>query len=159
MKVTKWSTYSGELAVSEKQDEPISGEPGSGGLSLEPSTRTDASDLTPDQAAAKTPEVKASEVQASESQASGPSSSAVPGKLMIMSPGDRAWAHEGVAPEPEVKPSSGKFMRFAAMAAAVVLATAMGAFGGALATASFRHFAAGNASAASSGALPANAFT
>ncbi|MGY3617636.1 hypothetical protein [Bradyrhizobium sp. USDA 10063] len=60
-----------------------------------------------------------------------------PGKLMIMSPGERIWDDEGVAAKPanDEKPASSGKRRFAAMAAVVVLATAAGAIGGALATA------------------------
>ncbi|SDT03466.1 hypothetical protein [Bradyrhizobium canariense] len=141
--------------MSEQQAEAISGEPGSAGpiapnssdvssepvtASLEPSIRTEAPDLVPDQAATgEAPEVKAPEVHATEARASKPSSSPAPGKLMIMSPGDRAWTGESAAPQAEAPQSSGMFgkRRFAAMAAVVVLATVAGALGGALATASF----------------------
>ncbi|WP_225705233.1 hypothetical protein [Bradyrhizobium cenepequi] len=60
-----------------------------------------------------------------------------PGKLMIMSPGDRIWDDEGVAANPanDEKPAASGKRRFAAMAAVVVLATVAGAIGGALATA------------------------
>ena len=60
-----------------------------------------------------------------------------PGKLMIMSPGDRIWTDEDIAAKPanDEKPASSGKRRFAAMAAVVVLATAAGAIGGAFATA------------------------
>ena len=60
-----------------------------------------------------------------------------PGKLMIMSPGERIWDDEGVAAKPanDEQPAPSGKRRFAAMAAVVVLATAAGAIGGALATA------------------------
>jgi hypothetical protein len=177
MKVTKWSTYSGELAVSEQQAEPISGEPGSAGpiaphasdassapemTSLEPSIRTEAPDLVPEQGApAEAPEVKAPEartpeVNASEAQAAKVDSSPAPGKLMIMSPGDRAWTGESAAPEAEA-PQTGVFgkRRFAAIAAVIVLATIAGALGGALATASFGHVTAEAAPADGNRALEA----
>jgi hypothetical protein len=62
-----------------------------------------------------------------------------PGKLMIMSPGDRIWDGEGVAGKPanDEQPASSGKRRFAAMAAVAVLATAAGAIGGVLATAGF----------------------
>lgn len=135
--------------------------------SLEPSIRTEAPDLVPDHEAgeafeAKTPEMKtpeirapqvhssevrasevrASEVRASEAHADKPNSPYAPGKLMIMSPGDRSWANENIAPEAETKPSTGSGSgkrRFAAMAAVAVLAMVGGAIGGAVATASFGH--------------------
>jgi hypothetical protein len=66
-----------------------------------------------------------------------------PGKLMIMSPGDRIWDEEGAAAEPanDEKPASSGNRRYAAMAAIVVLATAAGAIGGALATAALGYYA------------------
>ncbi|MDI4235083.1 hypothetical protein OZ411_19940 [Bradyrhizobium sp. Arg237L] len=66
-----------------------------------------------------------------------------PGKLMIMSPGDRIWDDEGVAAKPvnDEKPASSGNRRFAAMAAVVALATAAGAVGGALATAGLGYYA------------------
>jgi hypothetical protein len=175
MKVTKWSIFFGELAVSEQQAEPISGEPGSAGpiaphsfdtssepamTSLEPSIRTEAPDLVPEQdATGETPEVKAPEGHTAEVHASAPKGSSLPapGKLMIMSPGDRAWNGESAAPEAEAPQGSGMFgkRRFAAMAAVVVLAAVAGAFGGALATASFGHVAAEAAPAEGNRALEA----
>ncbi|WP_349645043.1 hypothetical protein [Bradyrhizobium sp. Leo121] len=48
-----------------------------------------------------------------------------PGKLMIMSPGERIWDDEGVAAKPvnDEQPASSGKRRFAAMAAVVALAT------------------------------------
>lgn len=167
--------------MSEQQAEPISGETGSSGpanpqaadssasgassdlpiTSLEPSIRTEAPDLVPDQEASEAPEAKAlevrahtSEVQASEVRAAEvhvdkPNSPFTPGKLMIMSPDDRGWANENIAPEVETKPNAGNGSakrRFAAMAAVAVLATVAGAIGGAVATASFGHSSAAAAS-------------
>ncbi len=59
-----------------------------------------------------------------------------PGKIMIMSSGDR------VGPEPGAEQGSGMFgkRRFAALAAVVVLAAVAGALGGALATVGLGHF-------------------
>lgn len=165
--------------MSEHQAEPMSGESGSSGpaspntsgassdlpiTSLEPSIRTEAPDLVPDHEAGeasevKVPEIRTPQVPASEVHASGvhpsavradkPNSPYVPGKLMIMSPGDRGWTDENIAPEVEAKPSSGNGSgkrRFAAMAAVAVLAVVAGAIGGAVATASFGHSSAAAAS-------------
>lgn len=135
--------------------------------SLEPSIRTEAPDLVPDHEASeasevKTPqirapqipasevhasevdasEVRASEVRASEVRADKPNSPFTSGRLMIMSPGDRGWANENIAPEVETKPTTGNGSgkrRFAAMAAVAALAIVAGAIGGAVATASFGH--------------------
>jgi hypothetical protein len=66
-----------------------------------------------------------------------------PGRIMIMSSGDRNWDHEGVEPETEteqVQGTPGK-RRLSAMAAVVALATVAGALGGAMATAGLGHFA------------------
>ncbi len=69
-----------------------------------------------------------------------------PGKVMIMSPGDRA----GMDAKPEVAAgaSSGK-RRIGAMAAVVALATVAGALGGALATAGVGKLMAGDSASAS----------
>ena len=66
-----------------------------------------------------------------------------PGRIMIMSAGDRAWAHDDVGSEPESEPDQGMFgkRRIAALAAVVALAALTGALGGALATAGLTHFA------------------
>ena len=75
----------------------------------------------------------------------------VPGKIMIMSSGDRGWNHKGVEPEVESEQAEGMFgkRRLSALAAVVALAAVAGALGGALATAGVMHFA-GSASTASS---------
>jgi hypothetical protein len=66
-----------------------------------------------------------------------------PGRIMIMSAGDRAWAHDDVGSEPESEPDQGMFgkRRIAALAAVVALAALTGALGGALATAGLTHVA------------------
>jgi len=72
-----------------------------------------------------------------------------PGKLMIMSSGDRSWEHKGAEPEAESGQAQGTpgKRRLSAMAAVVVLATVAGALGGALATAGLGHFLGGDAAA------------
>jgi hypothetical protein len=177
------------IGVSEQQAEPVSGESGSSGpansnasgassdlpiSSLEPSIRTEAPDLAPDHEAgeaseAKTPEirtpqiyasgVRAPEARASEAHADKPNSPYAAGKLMIMSPGDRGWANENIAPEADTKPDAGNGSgkrRFAVVAAVAVLAMVAGAIGGAVATASFgRSTAAASTRVASDPALAA----
>jgi hypothetical protein len=66
----------------------------------------------------------------------------VPGKIMIMSSGDRAWNNNSARPEPESAQSQGMFgnRRLSALAAVVALATVAGALGGALATAGLGQF-------------------
>ena len=80
-----------------------------------------------------------------------------PGKLVIMSPGDRAWDNSATAKaQVEEKTATSGKRRVAAMAAVVVLATAAGALGGALATAGLGHFLAGDQASAKSSALEAS---
>lgn len=69
-----------------------------------------------------------------------------PGKVMIMSPGDRAGM--GAKSEAAAEASSGK-RRIGAMAAVVALATVAGALGGALATAGVGKLMAGDSTSAS----------
>jgi hypothetical protein len=189
MKVTKWSTYSGELNVSEHQSEPISGETGSVGAALEMSApgqpmtaaEVEAPRLAPEQEetspkadAAKVeahafeapkveapkidvPKVEAPRIEIPKAEAAKAAAPHSPGKLMIMSPGERAWTNEGAYAKAEAEPAkaaSGK-RRFGAMAAVVVLATVAGALGGALATAGVGHFLGGDQAAAKDGALEA----
>ena len=80
-----------------------------------------------------------------------------PGKVMIMSPGDRAWDSKGSGPEVNAEPSSGMFgkRRLGALAAVAVLAAATGALGGALATAGLGHFLGESTASAGSPTLEA----
>ena len=89
-------------------------------------------------------------VEAPKSEAAKPEVPQFPGKLMIMSPGDRVWNDDGAAAtaanDEKSAPSGNR--RVAAMAAVVVLATLAGAVGGALATAGLGYYAAGSSVAA-----------
>lgn len=78
----------------------------------------------------------------------------VPGKVMIMSPGERVGADAKVEAA-SGEGSSGK-RRMSAMAAMVALATVAGALGGALATAGFGHLTSGDSAAANASALEAS---
>ena len=85
------------------------------------------------------PKVDAPKVDAAKAEAPR-----MPGKMMIMSPGERVGADaEAVLGEA----SSGK-RRMSAMAAVVALATVAGALGGALATGGFGHMTAGDSAQA-----------
>jgi len=100
------------------------------------------------------PKVEAPKVEAPKAEAADTAKAdapRAPGKIMIMSSGDRAWDHQGVEPEVETEQAQGVFgkRRLSALAAVVALAAAAGALGGALATAGVMHFA-GAASTASS---------
>ena len=78
----------------------------------------------------------------------------IPGKLLIMSPADRAWDGDAADAEPEAvrEAPSGK-RRFSAMAAVVALATVAGAVGGALATTGLGYVMGGNSVVANTSAL------
>jgi hypothetical protein len=67
----------------------------------------------------------------------------IPGKVIIMSSGDRAWADRGMGSGSGAGESQGMFgkRRIAALAAVVALAIVVGALGGALATAALTHVA------------------
>jgi hypothetical protein len=73
----------------------------------------------------------------------------IPGKLLIMSPADRAWTGDAAdtAPEAASEASSGK-RQIWAMAAVVALATVAGAVGGALATTGLGYVMGGNSAVA-----------
>jgi hypothetical protein len=93
---------------------------------------------------------EAQKIEALRPEAAKPEAPRFPGKLMIMSPGERSWDHESTgskAAAEEATTTSGN-RRFAAMAAVVVLATLAGAVGGALATAGLGYYAAGSSAAA-----------
>jgi hypothetical protein len=106
--------------------------------------------LVPEQGAATEiddPKAKAAKAKTLKSDApnSSAASSDAPraaGKVMIMSAGDRSWDRDGADAEPKTEPRKGVRGKrsLAALASVVVLATAAGALGGALAMASLSHF-------------------
>jgi hypothetical protein len=146
------------LTVSEQKAEQTCGEPGSLGAgpavptssevqsqpvaasaqeSMPETTDVEAPKPVPEQAGAgETPKVDAPKVDAPKADARRS-----PGKVMIMSSGDRAWDGNGVGPEVESGQSSGMFgkRRISAMAAVMALAVVAGALGGALATVGLGH--------------------
>jgi hypothetical protein len=168
------------LNVSEQQAEPTSTETGSASVGPAVSSSSDAAsqpvaaqeapktvaevespDLVPaqgdaakvDASKAEAPKAEAGNVEAADSaKAEAPRA---PGKIMIMSSGDRDWDHQGVEPEVEAEQAQGVFgkRRLSALAAVVALAAIAGALGGALATAGVMHFA-GGASTASNDLVP-----
>ncbi|WMT73750.1 hypothetical protein [Bradyrhizobium sp. Ash2021] len=104
------------------------------------------------------PKVEAPKVEASKPEEARPEAPRFPGKLMIMSPGDRTWNGDRTGSKPEAEKSaepSGK-PRMAAMAAVVALATVAGGLGGALATAGLGHFLGGEQAVAKDSALEAS---
>ena len=158
--------------MSEQQPETVSGDTGTVGaapsapdLSMQSVPVTAAAEveaprLAPDQeetapkadapkveaVKAEAPKVEAPKVEDPKLEATRPEAPRFPGKMMIMSPGERAWNGDEAGSKPDAEPakaSSGN-RRFAAMAAVVALATVAGALGGALATAGIGHFVGSN---------------
>jgi len=113
---------------------------------------------------AEAPKVEAPKIEAPRAEAPGVQASEraaprAPGKLTIMSPGDRSWDGDKASTKAESEPASHMFgkRRFAALAAVVALATVAGAFGGALATGGYARFAGGVKQASNNnGALEAS---
>jgi len=104
------------------------------------------------------PNAEAAKAEAAKAKAAKAEPPRIPGKLLIMSPGERAWTGDEAAAEPEAAPneaSSGK-RRMSAMAAVVALATVAGALGGALATAGIGQMMAGNTAVANNLMLEAS---
>jgi hypothetical protein len=154
------------LTVSEQEAEQTSAKPGS--LSAGPTvpnssdvqsqpvaasaqepTSVDSPDLVPEQAGAgETARLDAPKADAPPT----------PGKIMIMSSGDRAWDSSGTGPEPKSGQNSGIFgkRRISALAAVVALAVVAGALGGALATAGLAHLVGDDATSAGNRALEAS---
>jgi len=108
-------------------------------------TKVEAAKL--EAAEAEAPKVEAPKVEPPRIDAVKPKEPRFPGKVMIMSPGDRV----GMDAKPEAaaaEASSGK-RRIGAMAAVVALATVAGVLGGALATAGVGKLMAGDSASAS----------
>lgn len=166
--------------MSEQNAEQTSGEPGSLSAGSAVPNLSDASiqpvvasaqdvpdvispDLAPGQGAAieaDAPKPGASKPEASKTdapKAEAPKAEAShsPGKVMIMSAGDRNWGGDSAGPEVESELDRGMFgkRRLSALAAVVALATVAGAVGGALATASLSHFFGGEVASTSNQAI------
>jgi hypothetical protein len=146
--------------VSEQNAEQSSGEPGSLGAGPAVPHSSEAQGAA---GPADAPKVDAAKADASKADASNkevPQADAprAPGKVLIMSAGDRNW--DSSAADAGMKSESGSAMfgkrRVSAMAAVVALAMVAGALGGALATAGLTHFAGGDAASAGNGAIEAS---
>jgi hypothetical protein len=174
--VTKWSTLSGDLNVSEQKAEQIGDQPGSHSAgtavppssdvqsqpvaasapesvqSIEESPSIDSPGLVPEQAAgAETPAIEAPKADAPKAHAPKADAPRAAGKVMIMSSGHHNWDRDDDAgAEPETNQGAGMFgkRRLAALAAVVALATVTGALGGALATAGLGRFVGNDATSA-----------
>jgi hypothetical protein len=125
--------------------------------SIQESPSIESRGLVPEQAAcAETPaidEPKADAPKADAPEAHAPKADAprAPGKVMIMSSGDRNWGRDDdVGAEPEAGQGAGMFgkPRLAALAAVLALATVTGALGGALGTAGLGRFVGNDATSA-----------
>jgi hypothetical protein len=157
--------------VGEQKAEQTSGEPGSLGAGPAVPNRSDAQDAA---LAASAPEISdvespklvpgpgiggetdAARAEAPEVEAPKADAPRPPGKVLIMSAGDRGWNGAGPEAESESKPGILGKRRLAALVAVVALATVAGALGGALVTASLAHFAGEGAASAGNGALEAS---
>jgi hypothetical protein len=104
---------------------------------------------------AEMPEADAIKADSSKPDASPADAPRIPGKVLIMSSGDRTWDGDRAGQAADSEPNSGLFgkRRIAALAAVVVLAAIAGAIGGALATAGFAHPNSNDGQVASSRAL------
>ncbi|MGO8913581.1 MAG: hypothetical protein ACLQDM_30260 [Bradyrhizobium sp.] len=154
--------------MSEQKGEQTSGEPTSLGVGSDVSCSSDTQSepvatsaqepahglanaetprLVPEQVAAREmPEADAPKADAAATHAPNPDAAEadaprIPGKVIIMSSGDRAWADQDAGSEPDAGESQGMFgkRRIAALAAVVALAVIAGALGGALATMVLTH--------------------
>jgi hypothetical protein len=134
--------------------------------SIEGSTSVESPKLVPEQGAAEEmpkvdpPKVlagKADAEKAETSKAEIPTADAprIPGRVMIMSAGERSWSRNDAGPAPESEPNSGMFgkRRLSALAA---LAAVAGALGGAVATASLRQIGGDNTASVANHALEAS---
>ena len=123
---------SAQKAVEEVVQEPWQGSANAESPSLAPEQAAAAEMPKADAPKADSPAAPAPNAAAAEADAPP-----LPGKVMIMSSGDRAWADHGKGSEQQAGENKGMFgnRRIAAIAAVVALAIAAGALGGALATA------------------------
>jgi hypothetical protein len=113
---------------------------------------------TSETAKAETAKAETAKAETAKAETAKAESPRIPGQLLIMSPGERAWTGDETAAEPEAAPGeapSGK-RRMSAMAAVVALATVAGALGGALATAGLGQLMAANTVVADNSALEAS---
>jgi hypothetical protein len=123
----------------------------------------DAPGLVPQQgcgaeaSVANAPKAEAPKADVPKAEAYSAAAPRPPGKIMIMSSGDHAWAGNGAGPEPKMEQNQEMFgkRRIGAMAAVVALAAMAGALGGALATTGFTHFAGNDAATAGNHAFEA----
>ncbi len=107
---------------------------------------------------AEAPKADASKADAPKVETPKAEAPRAPGKVMIMSAGDRNWDGDSAGPEAESELHRGMFgkRRLSALAAVVALAAVAGALGGALATAGLSHFIGGEVASTDNRALEAS---
>jgi hypothetical protein len=138
-------------AVEEVVEEPSQG-----------SANADSPSPAPEQAAAaEMPKADAPRTDSADAPNAGAAEAdapPLPGKVIVMSSGDRAWADHGKDSQQQAGENKGMFdnRRIAAIAAVVALAIAAGALGGALATAAHMQAAGNDAATGSRQALEAS---
>ncbi len=144
---------------SDAQIQPVTASPdlvpGQGGAEVDASKADVLKAEVPEAQASKADVRKADVRKADAPKAEAPR---FPGKVMIMSAGDRNWDDDSAAPEMESEPKPEMFgkRRLSALAAMVALAIVAGALGGALATAGLTRFAGGDAAGTDNHALEAS---
>jgi hypothetical protein len=129
------------VASAQETAQETTQEPAQGSADIESPALAPAQGATAEMPKIDAPKVEAKADRAADhapiadaAEADAPS---MPGKVIVMSTGDRAWTDHGTSSEPEAADSQGMFgqRRIAALAAVVALAIVAGALGGALATA------------------------
>jgi hypothetical protein len=120
---------------------PVSAE--SPGLVPEPSVSGEAPEVNPTQPTASKPEASSETAKETAKEAPKVEAPRMPGKILIMSSADHAWADDEAGPEVDAERSQSIFgkRRLAALAAVVALAALTGALGGATAIVGLQHFA------------------
>jgi hypothetical protein len=144
-------------SLSAGPDAPISPDAQSQPMAAAAPEKIEAPDLVPEQGvAAETPKMEAEKAEAKKAESSQAETAKAdapraPGKVLVMSAGDRGWGGKGAGEGAEVESEQGSGMfgkrRLSALAAVVALAALAGALGGALATVGLTHFAAGDSAA------------
>jgi hypothetical protein len=129
----------------------VRSEPATASETPKKTSRIDAPGLVPEQgaaAAADAPKADISKPETSKADTSKPEAAKAeaprtPGKIMIMSSGDRAWERSETGSQAQTEQSQSMFgkRRIGALAAVVMLAAMAGALGGVLATVGYTHFA------------------
>jgi hypothetical protein len=161
--------------VNEQQSEQTSGEPGSVGAGpavpsdaqgeaqaasmqepMQEPTRVESPALAPEQGTTDDmPKVDHPKADADKADAPRIDAPRTPGRIMIMSAGERAWDGSDARPAPGSEPNSGMFGK-RRLAAVVALSALAGALGGAMATAGLGHFAGDDTTSGANRALEAS---